>query len=191
MADLLAVLGLIWWLCEARPAAAAGPATTTRLPRPAVVFGILAAVAATRGAYVLGAEHAGRPLVQTTLPADAWRDASAWIAAHTARDTHVLADPGHAWRYGSSLRVSAARDVFLENVKDGSIGMYDRAVAMRVTERRAALGDFDALAPDALRRLAARYDLDVLLSERPLPFDELYRNERFHLYRLPRDDRHP
>ena len=160
MADLLAMLGLTWWLCEAAVDAArlrapgapeAAPAAASRVARPALVFGILAAAAAARGVYVLGAEHAGRPLIQTALPADAWLDASAWIATHTTPDTHVLADPGHAWRYGSSLRVSARRDVFLENVKDGSIGMYDRGVAMRVTERRSALGDFDALQPEALR----------------------------------------
>ena len=195
MADLLAMLCLTWWLCEAGPFGATGtpapgsleapaPAAAPRVTRPALVFGVLAAAAAARGVYVLGGEHAGRPLIQTALPADAWLDASTWIATHTTPDTHVLADPGHAWRYGSSLRVSASRDVFLENVKDGSIGMYDRGVAMRVTERRSALGDFDALQPEALRGLAARYDLDVLVSERVLPFQELHRNERFHVYRL-------
>ena len=40
-----------------------------------------------------------------------------------ARGTaHVLADPGHAWKYGTSVRVSAERDVWLEDVKDSAAG---------------------------------------------------------------------
>jgi hypothetical protein len=132
---------------------------------------------------VLRVEHPGRPLAQLALPADAWSDASAWLRA-TPPATHVLADPGHAWRYGASVRVSAARDVFLEDVKDGSIGMYDRGVAMRVAERREALGDFAALSPERARALAARYDLDYLVSEQALALPEAYRNARFRIYRL-------
>jgi hypothetical protein len=191
MADLLAVLSIVWWLAEAgrrvhgsRGIGEQGSSPALRPRRPVLVFAVLAAAALARGAYVLGVEHPGRPLVQAGLARDSWHDAAAWIAARTPAATHVLADPDHAWRYGTSLRVSARRDVFLENVKDGSIGMYDRRVAMRVLERRQALGEFASLGPDAVRSLAARYDLGVLLVERPLPFDELYRNDRFYVYRL-------
>ena len=54
----------------------------------------------------------------------------------------MLADPGHAWKYGTSVRVSAARDVFLEEVKDSALAIYSRDVASRVVERTAAIGDF-------------------------------------------------
>lgn len=187
MADLLAVLCAIWWLTEAPrsvPASETGGPARPATARPAIVFATLALFAFVRGTYVLKVEHPGRPLLQTSLPTDPWRDIGAWLRRATPRDAHVLADPDHAWRFGSSLRVSAGRDVFLENVKDGSIAMYDRGVAQRVAERRTTLGDFAALRPDTLRALAARYDLDLVVSERRLPLPEAYRNERFHVYRL-------
>jgi hypothetical protein len=179
MADVLATLYIVWWACEAAIGARATPAVT----RTRLVAALLLAVAMVRGWYVLRVEHPGRPLVQLALPADAWTDVSAWLRA-TPPGTHVLADPGHAWRYGTSVRVSAARDVFLENVKDGSIGMYDRGVAMRVAERRETLGDFATLSPERVRALAARYDLDYLVSEQALALPEAYRNARFRIYRL-------
>ena len=78
---------------------------------------------------------------------------------------HVLADPGHAWKYGTSVRVSATRDVFLEDVKDSAIAIYSRDVAQRVVERAAALGDFTTLTPERARALATTYDLDYLVTE--------------------------
>jgi hypothetical protein len=178
MADLLATLYATWWACEAFAAAGSRPRLRARL-----VAGVLIAAAAVRGWYVLRVEHPGRPFAQVRLPADAWTDASAWLRT-TAPGAHVLADPGHAWKYGTSIRVSAARDVFLEDVKDGSIGMYDRSVALRVAERRLAIGDFSQLTAERARELAARYDLSYLVSERPMPLPEAWRNARFLVYRL-------
>ena len=86
--------------------------------------------------------------------------------------------------FGTSLRVLAGRDVFLENVKDEAISMYDRRVAQRVAERRVALGDFDHRTASELQALARRYELDVVVSERDLALPELYRNARFRVYRL-------
>jgi hypothetical protein len=178
MADLLATLYVIWWLCEATWSA------TSRLRSHArLVAALLIVVASVRGWYVLRVEHPGRPFAQVQLPADAWTEASMWLRT-TASDAHLLADPGHAWRYGTSARVSAARDVFLEDVKDGSIGMYDRGVALRVAERRQAIGDFSQLTVDRVRELAARYDLDYLVTEQPLALPEAWRNARFRIYRL-------
>ena len=70
-----------------------------------------------------------------------------WIARQPL-DVHVLADPGHAFKYGVSVRVAAGRDVLLEDDKDGAIAMYSRAIAQRVVERRKALADFPALTAD-------------------------------------------
>jgi len=103
---------------------------------------------------------------------------------HTPHNAQLLADPGHAWRFGTSLRVSAERDVFIEDVKDIAIGMYDRTVAMRNMERRSALGDWVSLTPAQFQNLAARYDLQYLVSDQVEPFDEVYHNARFHVYRL-------
>jgi hypothetical protein len=99
------------------------------------------------------------------------------------RDIHVLADPGHAWKYGSSVRVSAERDVLLEEQKDTAIAMYSRDVAVRVVERIQAIGDFSSLTADRVRALAERYDLDYVVTEKPLPpLREVYRNSQFRIY---------
>jgi len=64
------------------------------------------------------------------------------------------------------------------------MAMYSRRVAMRVAERIGALGDFNGLTPDSARAIAARYDLDYLVTERALDLPVAYRNARFNVYRL-------
>ena len=129
-------------------------------------------------------EHPERPIFALSAPADAWSDVSAYLRRSTPPDTHVLADPDHAWRFGSSLRVLAARDVFLENVKDEAMSMYDRRMAQRIAERRVALGHFEQRTAPELLALARRFDLDVVVSERELALPEIYRNSQFRVYRL-------
>jgi hypothetical protein len=82
--------------------------------------------------------------------------------------------------------VAARRDVLVEGVKDAAIGFYDRDVAMRVADRLQAVGDYTALTADDLRRLQARYDLDVAVLETPsaLPLPVLFRNRQFVVYAL-------
>ena len=75
------------------------------------------ALALARGIYVMRAEHGGDPIVRIGLPENDWMDAMHWIAK-TNLNTHVLADPAHAWKYGESVRVAGERDVFLEEVKE-------------------------------------------------------------------------
>src|SRR5258706_3376424 len=145
-------------------------------------IGLLAASVA-RGTYIIQREHAERSLFQLTLPDTPWTDAMRWIARQPI-DTHVLADPGHSWKYGSSVRVAAERDVLLEDVKDSAIAMYNRDLAVRVVERRRALGDFPALTADRARALAARYDLNYLVTESTLDLPEVYRNAQFRIYAL-------
>ena len=55
-----------------------------------------------------------------------------------------------------------------------------------MTERSASLGDFAALTPDHARSLAARYDLDYLIADRPFPFAVAFSNQQFTVYALPR-----
>ena len=168
MADLLATLGVVWWLAERGRRAGDAPAATSRVRRPALVFAALTLFALGRGGYVLYVEHPGRPLVSTHMPQDDWADVAAYLRRDTPPATHVLADPNHAWRFGTSLRVAAARDVFLENVKDEAMSMYDRPMALRVAERQAALGAFEDRTAADLQALARRYGLDVVVAERDL-----------------------
>lgn len=156
------------------------------LPRAryAAIVLILAAVA--RGGYVKWVEHPERPLARWNLPADEWHDACAWLA-RTPVDTLVLANPSHAWRYGTSVRVAAGRDVMLEEVKDTAMSMYSRRVAMHVLERIRAIGDFEHTTADDVQALAARYGIAYLVDERPLGLPVAYRNGRFMVYRLTGD----
>jgi hypothetical protein len=177
MLDLLAAVYLVWLAVEA-----SGPrAVRLQIRRAAVVF--IALVASMRGIYVMRAEGAGAPLVRVELPRDDWTDVMAWIA-RTPPSAHVLADPGHAWKYGSSVRVAGQRDVYLEEVKDAAIAVYSRQVADRFVQRVTDLGDFGQLTPEKARWLAQRYDLDYLVTDQPMRLTAAYRNRRFTVYSL-------
>jgi hypothetical protein len=144
---------------------------------------VLIAVAIARGGYVMLVERSDRGLFALHLPESPWMDAMRWLAA-APLDTHVLADPGHSWKYGTSVRVAARRDVVLEEVKDSAIAIYSRDVAVRVVERGAAVGDFAALTAERARQLAAQYDVNYLVTEAELPLPIAYRNDRFRIYAL-------
>jgi hypothetical protein len=180
MLDLTATVYAVWALADgASPRAA----ETGHRRRAAAMAVALVCAAAARGAWVTAVEHPGRPVVQAGLPQDEWQDAMGWLRRQPLA-THVLADPSHAWRYGTSVRVAAGRDVYLEEAKDTAMAMYSRRVAMMVAERIGAIGDFAALTPESARALAARFALDVLVTERSLDLPLAYRNTRFSIYRL-------
>jgi hypothetical protein len=82
-----------------------------------IVAALLLAFCVSRAVYVLAIEHPERPLFGIHLPSTPRERATAWLEQQP-KETHVLADPGHAWKYGTSVRVAAGRDVFLEDVKD-------------------------------------------------------------------------
>jgi hypothetical protein len=173
MLDFLAAVYIVW--------AIAGPADGS-WRRPAIVAAALLVVATVRGAYVMRVEFPDRPLFEVRVPGD-WGRVMAW-AAGTSPDTGWLADPNHASRYGTSVRMAAGRDVFVEGIKDAAIGMYDRRVAMRTRDRLAAVDDFSRLSPDDARRLAARYTLDYLITEHDLALPLAFRSGALRVYEL-------
>ena len=148
-----------------------------------VLAGVILLGSLARGGYVIGHEHAERALFQISLPSTPWLDAMRWIGRQRL-DVYVLADPGHAFKYGASVRVAAGRDVLLEDDKDAAIALYSRETAARVLERRRALVSFDSLTADAARALAARYGVNLLVTEAPLDLPQVYRNEQFRIYEL-------
>ena len=113
---------------------------------------------------------------------------AAWARTGTRPSTSFLVDPQHVGRYGVSFRIAAARDVFLEAVKDSAMATYSRETALDVVERQNAVPAFDALDADAARRLASRYQLDVMITEHTLALPELRRVGRFHAYDLRSPD---
>jgi hypothetical protein len=143
----------------------------------------LVLVSLARGTYIMLVERPDRALFAMHLTESPWEDAMRWISRQPVT-THVLVDPGHAWKYGTSVRVSATRDVFLEDVKDSAIAIYSRDVAHRVVERAVALGDFTTLTPEQARSLAEKYDLNYLVTEARLDLPQTYENSQFRIYSL-------
>jgi hypothetical protein len=174
--DFLATLYLVWWTGEA-----------TRRKRPRLLFAALLLLSVVRGFYIVLLEvPGGRTFAQVDVAPGPWREAGLWLRTHTARDAHLLADPGHAWKYGAGLRVIAHRDVLVDATKDSALSIFSRDVASRVGERMAATDGFTAFDETAMLRLARRYDLDYLVIERKLALRAVYRNERFYVYDLRR-----
>ena len=149
-----------------------------------VAFGLIVIAASARGYYVQVIEP-GRPLIARTLPPSEWTDAMTFIRSQPAR-WNVLADPEHAWKYGSSVRVAALRDTVIEVIKDSAMAIYNRPIAVQVGDRAMALGGFASFTPEQLVGAGARYDADVLVLEndRRLRLPVLYENPRFTVYKL-------
>ena len=173
LVDLLALVYVVAAVCDSRTAKIRGQ----------VVAVVVMLFATGRGLYVMLAERPERPLFEVHLPVSPWEDTMAWLSRQP-RDTHVFADPGHGWKYGTSVRVSAERDVLLEEVKDSALAIYSREVAARVVDRTQAVGDFATLTAEHARELARRYDLDFLVTETDLNLPLAYRNEQFRIYSL-------
>jgi hypothetical protein len=147
------------------------------------VAAVLAVLSIARGIFILQIEHPERSLFAFDVPASPWRDAMDWLA-RTPPGGHVLADPGHAWKYGTSVRVSAGRDVFHEEVKDAAVAIYSRDVASRVLERSRAVGSFEQLTAAKARQLAAEYDLNYLVTTSSLDLPVVYTSPPFTIYHL-------
>lgn len=171
LATIYALGALETWAARRRP-------TLTR----AVAVALLV-LSASRGIYILTVEHPERSLFAVELPRSSWTDAMQWVASRPP-DVHVLADPGHAWKHGTSVRVSAGRDVLLEADKDAAVAMYSREVAMRVLDRSRALEDFGGMTAERAHALAARYDLDYIVTSGRLSLPIVYRNAQFFIYAL-------
>lgn len=146
---------------------------------------LFAVGAVVRGGYVMWVEYPERALFAVQLPSSDWQRVMEW-SARTSPGTNLLVDPGHAWRYGSSVRVAAQRDVYLEEVKDAGMAIYSRAVAQRVSERTLDLGDFTALTATKARDLARKYDLQYLISRYPVDLPIAHRSGPFMVYILDR-----
>jgi hypothetical protein len=174
MLDFTATIYAIWALAE-------GGAPGRR--RPALAAAALAVLAIIRGGYVMRVEFPDRPLFATAVPGD-WGRIAAW-AQETPKHSGWLADPMHAARYGTSWRMAAARDVFVEGTKDAAIGMYDRTIALRTRDRLRELGDFSTISAETIRSLAARNGLTFVVSERSFPLPLAFQAGAIRVYRIP------
>jgi hypothetical protein len=174
MLDFLTIVYVVWWLAEGRPVA---------VRRAQVAAAALVLASAVRGGYVMTVEFPDRSVAQVEVPDDDWGRVMEW-ARETPADTGWLADPMHAAKYGTSLRVAGERDVLVEAVKDTAIGMYSREIAMRTRERLDAADGFAALTPERAHELGQRYGLDYLVTEQVLPLSVVFESGALRVYRL-------
>jgi hypothetical protein len=195
--DAVAIAYAAWFVVESPLALRTGMAggdkprrsparrsTRLRFRRAALALVVLASLA--RGSYVTFVERADHALIEVDLPESEWTQVMQW-AGQRPVGTNFLADPGHAWRYGSSIRAASGRDVYLESVKDTGIAIYSRAMAERISSRLAELGDFAALEAAHARWLAKRHDLDYLITEHDIALPLVHRRGAIAVYDL-RDD---
>tara|TARA_B100001123_G_scaffold301719_1_gene336779 strand:- start:10035 stop:11573 length:1539 start_codon:yes stop_codon:yes gene_type:complete len=178
--DFIAIASLAWLLTESNIWRRLSWSPT--VARHVVVTAV-AVTTIIRGGYVSFVEHPNRPVI-ALRPADSdWIQAMTWVT-RTDPETHLLVDPAHAWRHGTSVRVSGQRDVYLEEVKDPAMAIYSRVVARRVLERIQDLGQFDALTVERAHLLADKYDLHYLIDNRPFDLPIVYRAGIFKIYEL-------
>jgi hypothetical protein len=176
MLELLAIVYVVWFVMERWPRDGIRPFARW-------VPVVVALASLSRGAYIMLVEQPDRRIIQKSPPDNQWSDVMGWLT-QTRVDAHVLADPNHAFRYESSERILGQRDVLLEASKDTAVATYSRAIAHQVFERIQAIGDFETMTPDTARSLAARYDLDYLITERSLDLPRVYHNAQFNVYAL-------
>jgi hypothetical protein len=174
MLDFLATIYVVWLFAE-------GASPTAR--RAQLTAAVIALVSLGRGAYVMRVKFPERPVAQLDIPHTDWGRAMAW-ARTTPDGSGWMADPMHAIKYGTSLRVAGERDVFVEAVKDTAIGMYERSIAIRTRDHLAELAGFEQLTPERARSLAVRYGLDYLVTEQPLNLPLAFQSGEIKVYRL-------
>jgi hypothetical protein len=172
--DLLATVAVVW-LAESfdKPGR----------PVTAMLATVLLITSIARGVYLMEVRFPERTMFQAAMPDSPWQHVMRWAQA-TGKGSHWLAHPNHAFLYGSSLRVSGMRDVFLEGTKDPAMAMYSRRIAMEVAERLRLISSFDGLTADEVHALAQRYRLDFMVTETALPLPIAYSRPPLIVYDL-------
>jgi hypothetical protein len=174
MLDFFATVYVAWAVAE-------GPIWSLRRARLALA--LVAVFSIARSAYIKYVKFPDRPIAEVWIPDNDWGRVMTWARA-TPTSSGWIADPFHAYTYGTSLRVAGERDVLVEGVKDAAIGMYERDVAMRTHERLAEIQPFDQMTPERARALAARHGLDYLVTIQLLDLPLAYASGPLRVYRV-------
>jgi hypothetical protein len=134
-------------------------------------------------------------------------DVQNWLRYNTLRDAHVIAPVDTNELYTPNFRVFSERTVFATNSELGVVAVttgFQRSVRERLDE--VSMGRFSQMLPTRnygtifaaldqgynslterdFRRLAKKYELDYVVtkSRHELPFELVYANERFNIYKL-------
>jgi hypothetical protein len=175
MLDVLATMYLVWAIAEAGHGASR--------TRGTIVAAVLVALSLCRGLYICYVQFPDRRIFALDIQHEDWRNAMAW-ARTTDPGSGWLADPGHAAKYGSSLRAAGHRDVLIERLKDRAIAMYDRDTAMRIADRERALSVLQWDTSDGALALARRFGLDYLVIDREMSLPLAHQSGSLYIYRL-------
>jgi hypothetical protein len=197
MLDLMATIYVVWAIAEGRASPEGGAAEAkdasplvrqsasallSRTRRTRITAAVLLVLSIVRGVYIMQVQFPGRRIFAPDLAGD-WGQVAAW-ARSTPKDSEWLADPMHAALYGTSLRMAAARDVFVEGTKDAAIGMYDRSIALRTRDRLTRLANFGNMSAEDFRDVGREYQLEYLVSEAELPLPLAFQSGKIRVYRL-------
>jgi hypothetical protein len=172
--DFVAIVYLVWRL---------GEGATASGRRALWLSAVLVVASVIRGGYLHVVLFPDRPIAEVYVRNDDWGRAMAW-AQGTDVASGWLANPIHAALYGTSVRLAGRRDVMVEALKDGALGLYDRSIAMRTRERLEAIGDFEAMTPTRARALAAAYGLDYLITDQPLDLPVAFSSGALSIYTI-------
>lgn len=116
---------------------------------------------------------------------EAWNEAQTWVGRHTARDSVILTPPDR-----EGFRVFSERAVVGE-WKDGTQQFFSWAFTLewrkRMEDLQIGVSSFEDLPPERLAELGRRYGASYLVfpAGSRLPFESLFENSEFAIYRLP------
>ena len=154
-------------------------------PRRARWWASLILASALRGYYVVRVES-DHPLVEIRPQAAGWIAAMDWLRTQPT-SWHVLADPHHAWRFGSSVRVAArTRHRARAEQRLGIRDLRSRSALVGCSNESQALDRFDEFSAADVRKSSTGYGIDVFVDRaaRRFEFPVLYRNDEFIIYDL-------
>jgi hypothetical protein len=139
---------------------------------------------------VLGALAVALPMMyrdhRIVVQGEPWNDVQLWVRDHTPRDAVLLTPP-----HREGFRVFSERAVVGE-WKDGTQQFFSSPFTREWRRRMQDLGGgttpvYDSFPPERLADLAARFGADyvVATAASALPFERLYANDEFAVYRAP------
>jgi hypothetical protein len=124
---------------------------------------------------------------RAAVQAEPWNDVQLWVRDHTARDAVLLTPP-----YREGFRVFSERAIVGE-WKDGTQQFFSWPFTIEwrrrmVDVRGGELPLYDGLSVEDLAALAQRYGAEyvVVAAATTAPYDRVYENPEFAVYRIPR-----
>jgi hypothetical protein len=177
-------------------ACAAVAAGRTGWLRAAVAVALVADVAAQSAHWPLPGRTGLQPRADSQVVAAEWRDVCEWVCDHVPAGSRFLTPRGAAsftWRTGLPEVVSwknSPQDArSLIEWRRRFVDCFSRDGSLTMVERSPA-----AFGAERLRDVAARYAADHAIvptdlpCAEPLPFERLYANAAYAVYRLPPAD---